>query len=159
MRIACGFDHAGVPLRELVLATLGEAGHEPIDLGVEDDYPDIAAAVADAIAAGRAERGVLVCGSGAGVAIAVSKINGMRGATVHDHYTARQCVEHDDVNVACIGARVVGPELAADVLLAFAGAEFSGAERHRRRLAKIAALEAARSPEALALTEPSQGGQ
>lgn len=145
MRIACGFDHAGFPLKEEVLDTLREAGHEPVDLGTWStdpvDYPDVALAVGRALIEGSAERGVLVCGSGAGVSVVASKLPGIRAATVHDTYTAHQAVEHDDLNVLCLGARVVGPELAADVLRAFARAEFSGAERHRRRLAKLEAIE------------------
>lgn len=145
MRIACGFDHAGFPLKELVLATLRNAGHEPLDLGTDStdpvDYPDYALAVARAIRSGEAERGILVCGSGAGVAVAATKVEGIRAAMAHDTYTARQCVEHDDVNVLALGARVIGPEIAAELLLAFAAAEFSGADRHRRRLAKVDAIE------------------
>ena len=145
MKIACGFDHAGFPLKEHALETLREAGHEVLDLGTDStapvDYPDVAVKVAKAILGGEAERGVLICGSGAGVAIAATKIDGIRAATIHDTYTAHQAVEHDDVNVLCLGARVVGPALAADILRAFAGARFTGEERHVRRLAKIHALE------------------
>ncbi len=145
MRIACGFDHAGFPLKEHVLDTLREAGHEPVDLGTDStdpvDYPDVALTVVSALRSGLAERGVLVCGSGAGVCVAASKVDGIRAATAHDTYTAHQAVEHDDVNVLCLGARVVGPELAADILRAFAGASFTGEDRHRRRLEKIAAIE------------------
>jgi ribose 5-phosphate isomerase B len=145
MRIACGFDHAGVPLRDEALGVLTAAGHEVLDLGTDSlepvDYPDVALAVARAVLSGSAERGVLVCGSGAGVAVAASKVPGIRAATCHDTYTAHQAVEHDDVNVLCLGARVVGPELAADILRAFAAASYSGEERHQRRLAKITAIE------------------
>jgi ribose 5-phosphate isomerase B len=145
MRIACAFDHAGFPLKPLVLATLAELGHETLDLGTNStepvDYPDIAAAAARAVLDGTAERAVVVCGSGAGVAVAACKVPGIRAACAHDTYTAHQCVEHDDCNVVCLGARVVGPALAADVIRAFAGARFTGEERHVRRLAKIAALE------------------
>ena len=117
MRFACGFDHAGVSLREVVFAAVREAGHEPLDLGTDDDqtpddYPDRALAVARAIRGGDAERGILCCGSGAGVAVAASKVDGIRCAMAHDTYTARQCVEHDDVNVLALGARVIGPEIA-----------------------------------------------
>jgi ribose 5-phosphate isomerase B len=145
MKIGCAFDHAGFPLKGLVLATVAELGHEPIDLGTHStdpvDYPDTARDGADAVRSGRADRAVVVCGSGAGVAIAACKLAGIRAACVHDTYTAHQCVEHDDVNVLCLGARVVGPALAGDVIRAFLAAEFSGDERHVRRLAKIADLE------------------
>jgi len=145
MRIACGFDHAGFPLKEFVLETLRAAGHEPVDLGTNSaepvDYPDVALAVARAVRAGEAERGVVVCGSGAGVAVAATKVPGIRAVTAHDTYTAHQAVEHDDVNVLCLGARVIGPELAHDVLVAYVGAHFTGEERHRRRLAKIEEIE------------------
>jgi ribose 5-phosphate isomerase B len=140
MRIACGFDHAGVPLRDAVVAALEQDGHAVIDAGTYDDYPFAAAAVAQALA-DDAERAVLVCGSGAGVSFAATKLPGVRAATIHDGYTAHQGVEHDDLNVLCLGARVVGPELAAEIVRAFAAARFSGDERHRRRLGQIAALE------------------
>jgi ribose 5-phosphate isomerase B len=145
LKIACAFDHAGFPLKPLVLETLAELGHETIDLGTNStdpvDYPDVAAAAARAVLEGEAERAVVVCGSGAGVAVAASKIPGIRAVCAHDTYTAHQSVEHDDCNALCLGARVVGPALAADVIRAYAGAQFSGEERHVRRLAKIAALE------------------
>ena len=145
MRIACAFDHAGVPLRQTVFDTVRAAGHEPVDLGTNStepvDYPDVARAAADAVLDGRADRAVVVCGSGAGVAVAACKVPGIRAATAHDTYTAHQAVEHDDVNVLCLGARVVGPAYAAEIIAAFAGAEFSGEERHVRRLAKIQAIE------------------
>ena len=145
MKIGCAFDHAGFPLKGLVLATVTELGHEPVDLGTDSpepvDYPDTARDGAEAVRSGRAERAVVVCGSGAGVAVAACKVPGIRAACAHDTYTAHQCVEHDDVNVLCLGARVVGPALAADVIRAFLGASFSGEERHVRRLAKIAAIE------------------
>jgi ribose 5-phosphate isomerase B len=145
MRIACGFDHAGFPLKDEVLSVLREEGHEPIDLGTNStepvDYPDIALAVGRAVRDGEAERGVVVCGSGAGVSIAATKMDGIRSATVHDTYTAHQAVEHDDMNVICLGARVIGPALAGEVLRAFAGASFTGEERHVRRLGKINEIE------------------
>ncbi len=141
MRIACGFDHAGVPLRDAVVGALEQDGHGVLDAGTWDDYPYAAAAVARALAEDDgAERGVLVCGSGAGVSVAATKLPGVRAATVHDGYTAHQSVEHDDLNVLCLGARVVGPELAAEIVRAFAAARFSGAERHVRRLAQVDAL-------------------
>jgi ribose 5-phosphate isomerase B len=141
MKIACGFDHAGVTLRERALGALTDAGHEPLDLGTCDDYPDIALTVGRAVASGLAERGVVICGSGAGVAVAASKLPGIRATVAHDTYTAAQCVSHDDVNVLCLGSRVIGPEIAATVLEAFAGASFSGAERHVRRLGKVSVME------------------
>jgi ribose 5-phosphate isomerase B len=146
MKIACAFDHAGFPLKGLVLETVSALGHEPIDLGTNStdpvDYPDTARDAANAVLDGRAERSVLVCGSGAGVAVAACKFPGIRAACAHDTYTGHQCVEHDNVNVLCLGARVIGPALAADVIRAFLGAQFTGEERHVRRLAKIAAIEA-----------------
>ena len=146
MRFACGFDHAGVALREVVLLAVSEAGHEALDLGTADavtpdDYPDRALEVARAILGGEADRGILCCGSGAGVAVAACKIAGIRAAMAHDTYTAHQCVEHDDVNVLALGARVIGPEIASEVVAAFTGAEFTGEERHVRRVGKIAAIE------------------
>jgi ribose 5-phosphate isomerase B len=146
MRIACGFDHGGFPLRETIFATVRACGHEPIDLGAGeldsgDDYPDFALAVVRAISAGEAERGILVCGSGAGVAVAATKVDGIRAAMAHDTYTAAQCVEHDAVNVLALGARVIGPVIAEELVKSFLGAEFTGEERHARRLAKVNAIE------------------
>jgi ribose 5-phosphate isomerase B len=142
MRIACGFDHAGAPLREVVVAALEEDGHAVLDAGTYDDYPYAVAAVARALAtADGVERGVLVCGSGAGVSVAATKLRGVRAATVHDTYTAHQGVEHDDLNVLCLGARVIGPELARELVRTFAAARFSGEQRHVRRLGEVAALE------------------
>ena len=121
-------------------------GHQVADLGTDStaavDYPDYARAVAEAVLEGRAERAVLICGSGAGACVAANKFRGIRAATCHDSFSARQCVEDDDVNVLCLGARVIGPELAADLVRDYANARFSGAERHRRRLGEIAAFEA-----------------
>ncbi len=145
MRIACGFDHAGFPLKETILGALDRSGHETLDLGTDSsepvDYPDKALDVARAVMAGEVDRGVVVCGSGAGVSVAATKVPGIRSATIHDTYTAHQGVEHDDLNVICLGARVVGPALAAEIVRAFVGASFTGEERHRRRLGKIAAIE------------------
>jgi ribose 5-phosphate isomerase B len=145
MRVACAFDHAGFPLKGQVLEVVSEAGHEPVDLGTNStdpvDYPDSARDAADAVRGGRAERAVLVCGSGAGVAVAACKFPGIRAACAHDTYTSHQCVQHDDVNILCLGARVVGPALAAEIIRAFLAAEFTGEERHVRRLAKIDAIE------------------
>ena len=145
MRIAIAADHAGYELKEHVAKVAAGAGHAVTDLGTHStdpvDYPDYAAAVAKAVATGRAERGIVVCGSGAGAAIAANKVKGIRAAVAHDTYTAHQCVEHDDVNVLALGSRVIGTSLADEVVLAFLGARFSGADRHTRRIAKIAALE------------------
>jgi ribose 5-phosphate isomerase B len=139
--VACAFDHAGVPFHERVVAEIAAAGHEPVDLGTADDYPDVALAVGLAIHQGRAERGILVCGSGAGVAVAACKLEGIRATVAHEPYTGAQCVSHDDCNVICMGARVIGPEIAAMVIQAFLGEQFSQATRHRRRVAKIAEME------------------
>ena len=145
MRIACAFDHAGFPLKQMVLETLQAAGHETIDLGTDStapvDYPDKARDAATAVLEGEAERAVIVCGSGAGVSVAACKFPGIRATTAHDTYTAHQAVEHDDVNVLCLGARVIGPAYAAEVIAAFVQERFSGEERHVRRLAKIDAIE------------------
>jgi ribose 5-phosphate isomerase B len=145
MRIACAFDHAGFPLKPLVLDTVRSLGHEAIDLGTNStdpvDYPDTARAACEAVLDGRADRGVVVCGSGAGVSVAACKFPGIRATCAHDTYTGHQCVEHDDVNVLCMGARVIGPALAGDILRAYLAAEVSGEERHLRRLGKIAAIE------------------
>jgi ribose 5-phosphate isomerase B len=146
MIVACGFDHAGVPLRFRLLPLIEGLGHEALDLGTDSvtppiDYPDKALAVGRAVVGGQAQRGIIVCGSGAGVSVAACKIRGIRAATVHDTYTAHQCVEHDDVNVICLGGRVIGTEVAAEIVAAFLSAGFSGEERHVRRLAKVAEIE------------------
>ena len=145
MIVACGFDHAGFPLRERLLPHIEELGHEVLDLGTDNgvpiDYPDKALEIGAAVVSGPAQRGIIVCGSGAGVSVAAGKIDGIRAATIHDTYTAHQAVEHDDVNVLCLGGRVIGPELAAEIVTAFLGAVVSGEERHRRRRAKIDAIE------------------
>jgi ribose 5-phosphate isomerase B len=146
MRIALAADHAGYDLKCELASVLKSQGHEVLDLGTHStapvDYPDSAQAVAAALGDGRADRGVIVCGSGAGASIAANKFPGIRAAVCHDTYTARQAVEHDDMNVLCLGARVIGPSLARDLTAAFLGATFSGEERHRRRLGKILAIEA-----------------
>ena len=145
MIVACGFDHAGYPLRAMLMSTIEAAGHEVLDMGTDSptpiDYPDKALDVGHAVVDGRAERGIIVCGSGAGVSVAACKITGIRAATVHDTYTAHQCVEHDQVNVICMGGRVIGVEVAREIAVAFLGATFSGEERHVRRLAKVAEIE------------------
>ena len=144
MRFAIGFDHAGTPLRDAVAGALD--GHEVSDLGECDDYPDIATRVCAAILSGEAERGVIVCGSGAGVSVAACKFRGIRATVAHDTYTGAQCISHDDCNVICLGARVIGPAYAADVVRAFANTAFSGEERHRRRLEKVSEIERKGAP-------------
>jgi ribose 5-phosphate isomerase B len=145
MRIAVAADHAGFHLKDELAARLAGNGHDVIDLGTSSpapvDYPDAAEAVADALARRDADRGIIVCGSGAGVSIAANKFPGIRAAVCHDTYTAHQAVEHDDMNVLCIGARVIGPALAHEIVDAFLSASFSGEERHRRRLNKVLAIE------------------
>ncbi len=146
MNVAVAFDHRGVHLRETVLATLGAEGHGIVDLGTDSDavridYPDKARDVGDALRDGRAERGVLVCGSGVGASVAACKIVGIRAAICHDTYSAHQGVEHDDMNVLCLGSEVVGPSLAAELVRVFVGARFDGGERYVRRLDKVAAME------------------
>ena len=150
MKIAVGADHAGVPLNERVIDELRRAGHEVSDFGthdgsVPDDYPDYALKVGNSIQNGDAEIGLLICGSGVGAAVAANKLNGIRAALCGDTYSAHQSREHDDCNVLCLGSRVVGVELALDIVRAFVGARFTGEERHRRRLAKIQALETNRN--------------
>ena len=146
MRVAVAFDHRGVKLRERVLEEVQALGHEPLDLGTDAaepavDYPDKAREVGDAIRSGEAERGILVCGSGVGASIAACKLPGVRAAICHDTYSAHQGVEHDDMNVLCIGSGVVGADMAAELVRAFLAAEFDGGERYRRRLEKIEAME------------------
>jgi ribose 5-phosphate isomerase B len=145
MIVACGFDHAGFPFRDRLLRVVEEQGHEILDFGTDSrepvDYPDKALEVGRAVVSGAAGRGILVCGSGAGVSVAACKIRGVRAATVHDTYTAHQCVEHDGVNVLCLGARVIGPELAAEIIPPFLAATISMQERHVRRRAKIDEIE------------------
>jgi ribose 5-phosphate isomerase B len=145
MRVAIAADHAGFELKRDLAGHIAKQGQEVTDLGTHStapvDYPDMAEAVATAVRNGQADRGLLVCGSGAGVAVAASKFPGIRAAVCHDAYTARQAVEHDDMNVLCIGARVVGPALARMLVDTFLAASFTGEERHMRRLAKIDAIE------------------
>lgn len=151
MRVAVGMDHAGFPLKDALLAELARLGHAVLDLGTYSehpvDYPDYAFAVAEAVLSGAADVGLLLCGSGVGAAVAANKAPGIRAALCHDTYSAHQSREHDDANVLVMGPRVIGPALARDVLETFLAARFSGAERHRRRLAKIAALEARFAPQ------------
>ena len=146
MRLAIAADHAGFALKSDVATMLKAWGHDVLDLGAhefdpDDDYPDFAALVARAVAGGDAERGVIVCGSGVGASIAANKVTGVRAAMCHDTYSAHQGVEHDDMNVLCIGGRVIGPETAREALAAFLSARFIGEERHVRRLEKVKALE------------------
>ena len=147
MRVAIGADHGGFQLKEDLATQLKAAGHQVLDMGARlydpsDDYPDFALAVAQAVAAGQAERGIIVCGSGVGATVAANKVSGVRAATCHDTYSAHQGVEHDDMNVLCLGARVVGEEVARELAKAFLNARFSGEERHLRRLNKVKAAEA-----------------
>jgi RpiB/LacA/LacB family sugar-phosphate isomerase len=146
MLIAVGADHGGFPLKDEVIQAVVAAGHEALDLGARDaapsDYPDFALAVGRAIQDGRAERGILLCGSGVGASIAANKLRGIRAGLCHDIYSAHQCVEHDNANVLCLGPRIIGPALIPELVTAFLGAQFTGEARHRRRLAKIAAMEA-----------------
>ena len=145
MRIAIAGDHAGFDLKRDLAEALRDQGHDVLDLGTHStvpvDYPDCAQSVADALTARQVDRGIIVCGSGAGVSIAANKIPGIRAAVVHDVYTAHQAVEHDDMNVLCLGARVIGPAVAREIVAAFLRASFSGEERHQRRLSKILAIE------------------
>ncbi len=145
MRSALAADHAGYLLKNEVKAKLSAQGHDVLDLGTDSpapvDYPDSAEAVAAAIRDGQAERGIIVCGSGAGVSIAANKFPGIRAAVCHDTYTAHQAVEHDDMNVLCLGARVIGGALALDLVSAFLGARYAGEERFQRRLDKVTRIE------------------
>jgi ribose 5-phosphate isomerase B len=145
MRIALSADHAGYLLKQELAAKLTQQGHDVLDLGTNSsapvDYPDSAEAVAVALREKEADRGIIVCGSGAGVSIAASKFPGVRAAVCHDTYTAHQAVEHDDMNVLCLGSRVVGPALALEIATAFLAAVFSGEDRHQRRLNKINNIE------------------
>jgi ribose 5-phosphate isomerase B len=146
MRIAIGADHGGYPLNERVIRELQESGNEIIDFGTHvgsrpDDYPDYALKVGNAVQRGEAEIGILICGSGVGASVAANKLLGIRAALCGDTYSGHQSREHDDCNVLCLGARVVGEELALEIVRAFVAARFTGEERHLRRLAKIKALE------------------
>jgi ribose 5-phosphate isomerase B len=146
MRVAVAFDHRGVKLRERLLEVLAALGHEAVDLGTDRpeprvDYPDKAREVGEAIRSGEAERALLVCGSGVGASVAANKLPGIRAAICHDIYSAHQGVEHDDMNVLCLGSEVIGPELAADLTRGFLEARFDGGERYVRRLEKIEEME------------------
>lgn len=145
MRVAVGVDHRGFLIKEELLALLRDAGHEPLDLGTRStervDYPDVAKDVGEAVRSGEADRGIVVCGSGAGAVIAANKLRGVRAVQAHDTYTAHQSVEHDDANVLCLGSGVIGLEVVREVVRDFLGATFDGGERYRRRLEKVEAIE------------------
>ena len=146
MIVSLGTDHAGFPLKSTVVQAIRAAGHVVLDCGAmamdaDDDYPDFARAVAEAIRAGRAQRGVLLCGSGVGASVAANKFDGIRAALCHDTFSARQGVEDDDMNVLCVGARIIGSALALEIVGAFINATFSREERHQRRLDKVLAIE------------------
>ena len=146
MRVAIGTDHGGFALKAEIVAEVRSLGHDIVDKGTDSavavDYPDFAEAVGLSVASGEAERGIVLCGSGVGASIAACKIPGVRAAVCHDTYSAHQGVEHDDMNVLTLGARIVGTELARELVRAFLGAKFSGEERHKRRLKKVLAIEA-----------------
>lgn len=146
MRVAVAADHAGFPLKDLVIQVVEAEGHEALDLGTFStdpvDYPDYAEKAGRAIQEGQAERAIILCGSGVGAAIAANKLKGIRAGLCHDNYSAHQCVEHDNANALALGARVIGTDVAEELVATFLRAEFSGAERHLRRVAKIDALEA-----------------
>ncbi len=147
MRIGIATDHGGFDLKEELLKQLREAGHEVVDFGAHglnqgDDYPDYVVPLAEAVAAEKVDRGVAICGSGVGASVCANKIRGIRAALIHDHFSARQGVEDDHMNILCMGGRTVGPSVALDLVLTFLAAEFSQAPRHLRRLRKIASLEA-----------------
>jgi ribose 5-phosphate isomerase B len=145
MKVAVACDHGGFPLKEIVLETVRMGGHEATDLGTDSsepvDYPDYAEKVGRAIQNGEVDRGILICGSGVGAAIAANKMRGIRAGVCHDTYSAHQSVEHDDANVLALGARIIGPELAVELVHAFLKARFTGEDRHVRRVAKILDLE------------------
>jgi ribose 5-phosphate isomerase B len=147
MKIVIGADHAGFQMKNAVGDLLRSLGHAVMDVGAfnenPSDYPDFAVLVGNAVLEGKGERGILICGSGVGVSVAANKIKGIRAAVCHDTYSAHQGVEHDDMNVLVFGSRVIGPKLAEDLVKAFLGANFTNEERHKRRLAKVKAIEAA----------------
>jgi ribose 5-phosphate isomerase B len=150
MRIGIVTDHGGFPLKEELVKRLQGTSHEVLDLGAhtlnqDDDYPDFVVPLAKAVAEGKVDRGIAVCGSGVGASVCANKIAGVRAALIHDHFSARQGVEDDHMNIICMGGRTVGPEVAWDLVQTFLGAEFSKAERHLRRLGKVAALESAQA--------------
>ncbi|CAG0931669.1 ribose 5-phosphate isomerase B [Thermoflexales bacterium] len=146
MKIAIAADHGGFPLKADIVELLKQAGHEPIDLGAHeyiagDDYPDYSLLVGRAVQTGKAERGIVICGSGIGACVAANKLKGIRAGVCHDTYSAHQGVEHDDMNVLCLGARIIGVEPAREIVLAFAAAQFNLGERYQRRLNKVLKIE------------------
>ncbi len=146
MKIAIAADHGGFPLKAEIVELLAQAGHEPIDLGAHeyiagDDYPDYSLLVGKAIQTGQAKRGIVICGSGVGACVAANKMQGIRAGICHDTYSAHQGVEHDDMNVLCLGARIVGVELVREIVLAFVAAKFNTGERYQRRLDKVLKIE------------------
>ncbi|MDQ7785881.1 MAG: ribose 5-phosphate isomerase B [Desulfomonilaceae bacterium] len=145
MKVAIAGDHAGYPLKQELIAFLEKSGYEVLDLGTHDmesvDYPDFAQALGEAVQTGKAERGILICGSGVGASVAANKMRGVRAGLCHDIYSAHQGVEHDNINVLCLGARVIGPAVAEELVAAFLAARFTGEERHVRRLTKVERLE------------------
>ncbi|MCL4477104.1 MAG: ribose 5-phosphate isomerase B [Nitrospirae bacterium] len=145
MKVAIGSDHGGFSLKGIILKFLMEKGHEVLDLGAHSpepsDYPDFARAVSEAVTSGKAERGILICGSGVGASVAANKMPEIRAAVCHDTFSAHQGVEDDEMNVLCLGERIIGPELAKEIVLRFLSARFSGEERHVRRLEKVKAME------------------
>ena len=147
MNIAIAADHAGFPLKAILVSDLKNAGHEVTDLGTNStvppvDYPDIATLACEAVRSGHADRAIILCGSGVGVTVAANKFPGIRAGLCHDHYSAHQGVEHDDMNVLCMGARILGQEPAREIAQAFVSARYTAEERHARRLAKVIAIEA-----------------
>ena len=150
MHVGIATDHGGFDLKEDLVARLRAAGHEVVDFGAAelnstDDYPDFVIPLARAVSKGEVERGVAICGSGVGASVCANKVPGIRAALIHDHFSAGQGVEDDNMNIICMGGRTVGPAVAWDLVAAFLAARFSGAERHRRRLEKVASLEAPRN--------------
>ncbi len=145
MKVAVACDHGGFPLKKIVLEVIRKGGHEVIDLGTDStdpvDYPDYAEKVGLALQQGEVDRGILICGSGVGAAVAANKMRGIRAGVCHDTYSAHQSVEHDDINILALGARIIGPELVVELVKAFLGASFTGEERHIRRLSKVSDLE------------------
>ena len=149
MRVGMAADHAGFGLKEELVSRIRSAGHEVVDFGAhalspDDDYPDFVLPLARAVVAGKVDRGVAICGSGVGASVCANKVPGIRAALIHDHFSARQGVEDDHMNILCMGGRTVGPAVAWDLVQTFLGAEFSQAERHLRRLGKVARLEEGR---------------
>lgn len=154
MRVAIGVDHGGFPLKSSIISNLKSKGVEAIDMGTFNnspvDYPDYAKAVAEAVQKGEVDRGILICGSGIGACVAANKLKGIRAGICHDTYSAHQGVEHDNMNVLCLGARIIGPELALEIVNVFLSAKFSNGERHKRRIAKIAEIERSQNSKKLA---------